>query len=141
MLPVAERGGFAEVLQSLDAEAARAEARRCLDCDEVCSLCVTVCPNRANQAYTVPPLSIELPSFVVEAGGPSRGGRRPSAVEQGVQIVNIGDVCNECGNCNTFCPTSGAPYEDKPRVLDRSRRLRGGEGRRLPDGRARPAWS
>ena len=113
-LPVAERGGFAEVLLSLDPEAARREAARCLDCDEVCSLCVTVCPNRANQAYTVPPLSIELPSFVVEGGRAVPKGTTTLSVEQGVQIVNLGDACNECGNCVTFCPTSGSPYRDKP---------------------------
>ena len=113
-LPVAERGGFAEVLLPLDAEAARREAARCLDCDEVCSLCVTVCPNRANQAWTVPPLSIELPSFVVEGGRAVPRGTTTLTVEQGVQVVNLGDACNECGNCVTFCPTSGAPYRDKP---------------------------
>jgi putative selenate reductase len=25
----------------------------------------------------------------------------------------LGDYCNECGNCATFCPTKGAPYQDK----------------------------
>ncbi|MBT8368315.1 MAG: putative selenate reductase subunit YgfK, partial [Deltaproteobacteria bacterium] len=30
-------------------------------------------------------------------------------------IINIGDFCNECGNCTTFCPTSGAPYQVKPK--------------------------
>ena len=31
------------------------------------------------------------------------------------------DFCNECGNCVTFCPTSGEPYRDKPRLyLDRA---------------------
>ena len=30
------------------------------------------------------------------------------------QILTIGDFCNECGNCNTFCPTNGAPYKTKP---------------------------
>ena len=113
-LPVAERGGFAEVLLSLDPDAARREASRCLDCDEVCSLCVTVCPNRANQAYLVPPLAIELPSFVVEGGRAVPRGTTNLAVEQGVQIVNLGDACNQCGNCVTFCPTSGSPYRDKP---------------------------
>jgi putative selenate reductase len=114
-LPVAERGGFNEVLLSLDPGAARREAARCLDCDEVCSLCVTVCPNRANHAYTVPRLSIELPSFVVEAGKPVTRGTTTLSVEQGVQIVNLGDACNECGNCVSFCPTSGAPFQDKPK--------------------------
>ena len=32
------------------------------------------------------------------------------------QVLNIGDFCNECGNCTTFCPTSGDPYLDKPRI-------------------------
>lgn len=114
-LPVAGRGGFDEVLQPLGPEAARREAARCLDCDEVCSLCVTVCPNRANLAYETPPLAIELPSFVVEGGRPVPAGTTTLRVAQGVQIVNLGDACNECGNCVPFCPTSGAPWRDKPR--------------------------
>jgi putative selenate reductase len=113
-LPVAERGGFEEVLRPLSPEAARREASRCLDCDEVCSLCVTVCPNRANLAYEVTPLAIELPSFVVEGGRPVPAGTTALRVEQGIQIVNLGDACNECGNCVPFCPTSGAPHRDKP---------------------------
>jgi len=113
-LPVAERVGFDEVLRPLSPEAARREASRCLDCDEVCSLCVTVCPNRANLAYEVSPLSIELPSFVVEGGRPVPAGTTALHVAQGIQIVNLGDACNECGNCVPFCPTSGAPWRDKP---------------------------
>jgi len=113
-LPVAERRGFDEVLLSLSPEAARHEASRCLDCDEVCSLCVTVCPNRANLAYEVSPLAIELPSFVVEGGRPVPAGTTSLRVEQGIQIVNLGDACNECGNCVPSCPTSGAPHRDKP---------------------------
>jgi len=35
---------------------------------------------------------------------------------QAYQVINIPDFCNECGNCRTFCPTSGAPYVDKPHV-------------------------
>jgi len=113
-LPVAAREGFDELLRPLRPEAARREASRCLDCDEVCSLCVTVCPNRANLAYEVSPLSIELPSFVVEGGRPVPEGTTALRVAQGVQIVNLGDACNECGNCVPFCPTSGAPHRDKP---------------------------
>ena len=36
-------------------------------------------------------------------------------MDQTVQTLNLGDFCNECGNCDTFCPTAGAPYRDKPR--------------------------
>jgi putative selenate reductase len=113
-LPVAARDGFAEVLLPLDPDAARREAARCLDCDDVCSLCVTVCPNRANLSYALSPLVLELPSYVVEGGKPVAKGSSRLAVAQGIQILNLGDACNECGNCVTFCPTSGSPYRDKP---------------------------
>jgi putative selenate reductase len=36
-------------------------------------------------------------------------------IDQTNQILNIGDFCNECGNCNNFCPTNGAPYITKPK--------------------------
>ncbi len=115
VLPVGQRGGFDQVLHGLASEAAVAEASRCLDCDEMCSLCVTVCPNRANRAYEMAPLSLELPELVVRGGQAVPEGLRPFRVEQGIQTLNIGDFCNECGNCATFCPTVGAPYRDKPR--------------------------
>ena len=115
VLPVQERDGFREVILGLGPEAALAEARRCLDCDEVCSLCVTVCPNRANRAFSMVPLALELPKLVSRGGKLVAEGMEKLAVRQGVQIFNIGDFCNECGNCTTFCPTAGAPYRDKPR--------------------------
>jgi putative selenate reductase len=37
-------------------------------------------------------------------------------VDQPYQIVVLSDFCNECGNCVTACPTSGKPYQDKPRL-------------------------
>jgi putative selenate reductase len=114
-LPVAERAGFSEVQLPFGADAARREAARCLDCDDVCSLCVTVCPNRANLDYSMPRLSLRLPSFVAEGGRAVPKGTTTLVVEQGVQILNLGDACNECGNCTPFCPTAGEPYRDKPR--------------------------
>ena len=35
-------------------------------------------------------------------------------VDQPYQVLNIRDLCNECGNCTTFCPSSGRPFVDKP---------------------------
>ncbi|MDD3920552.1 MAG: putative selenate reductase subunit YgfK, partial [Eubacteriales bacterium] len=29
------------------------------------------------------------------------------------QIVHIDRMCNECGNCKSFCPYSSAPFKDK----------------------------
>jgi len=37
-------------------------------------------------------------------------------IKQEYQIVHITDLCNHCGNCTTFCPTSGKPFMDKPRL-------------------------
>jgi len=62
------------------------ESERCLECLSVCENCVEVCPNRANI------------SLIVDG--------RP-------QIVHIDFMCNECGNCEVFCPYSSAPYLDK----------------------------
>ena len=38
-------------------------------------------------------------------------------VEQKAQIANLADFCNECGNCDTFCPEVGGPYIEKPRFF------------------------
>ncbi|HET6439185.1 MAG TPA: FAD-dependent oxidoreductase [Anaeromyxobacter sp.] len=114
VLPLSDRGGFAEVVRGFDPEAALAEASRCLDCDELCSLCVTVCPNRALVAYSAAPCSLDLPDLVVRGGRLVPGGRRTLSIEQPVQILKLGGFCNECGNCETFCPTAGAPHRHKP---------------------------
>jgi putative selenate reductase len=114
VLPVPERGGFEEVVRGLSAEAAAAEASRCLDCDELCSLCVTVCPNRAMQAYAVRSLTLELPTLLARGGQLEPAGATALVVSQPVQVLKIGDFCNACGNCDTFCPTAGAPHRAKP---------------------------
>ena len=61
-------------------------ASACLECATICECCVDVCPNRANISVCVD--------------------GRP-------QVVHIDSMCNECGNCEVFCPYSSAPYLDK----------------------------
>ena len=116
VLPLTEREGFREVAGTFDTEAAILEAERCLDCDEVCSLCVSVCPNRANLAYACEPLTLDWPRLVARDGQLTAMGAQSFQREQTVQTLNIADFCNGCGNCDTFCPTAGAPYRDKPRL-------------------------
>lgn len=70
-----------------DSDAAR-EAERCLECNHICENCVDVCPNRANVSVQVP------------------GSSMPA-------IIHIDYMCNECGNCQSFCPYSSAPYKEK----------------------------
>jgi putative selenate reductase len=115
-LPTAQRHGFEEADRGLSAVQAKAEADRCLACSTMCSLCVTVCPNRANQMVIVDSLHVDLPELCVDGRELLVSGTSAFKVEQPYQVVNIADFCNECGNCTTFCPTSGAPYRDKPRV-------------------------
>jgi putative selenate reductase len=33
------------------------------------------------------------------------------------QIGTFQDFCNDCGNCDTFCPEDGGPYRVKPRFF------------------------
>jgi len=101
-IPLEDRDDSKEVVLTYDAQQARTEAARCLDCDTYCSLCVGVCPNLALLTYETQPLD------------------ESAAAQQQFQVAVIADLCNECGNCTTFCPTSGQPYRDKPRLyLDR----------------------
>ncbi len=116
VLPVAARSGFQEVVQAFGETAARAEAERCLACDDLCSLCVTVCPNRAHQAYAVPTGELELPELKAVGGRLERSKTRTFRVTQEVQTLVLADLCNACGNCVPFCPTAGSPFQDKPRV-------------------------
>ena len=32
---------------------------------------------------------------------------------QDQQIIHLDALCNECGNCASFCPWEGKPYKDK----------------------------
>jgi putative selenate reductase len=117
LLPVAQRAGFDLVELTLTEEAARAEAQRCLQCSAFCDKCVEVCPNRANYAYTVSPVSIELPRLRCRDGELETMGKEVFALEQMRQIIHVDDFCNECGNCATFCVHQGKPYTDKPRLF------------------------
>lgn len=115
------RDGFEETVLGYSAEEAAREAARCLDCDRLCSLCVGVCPNIALQTYEAAPVRAELPALVVRGGIVVEDGSTPFAVVQGPQVAVVADLCNECGNCVTACPTAGRPYRDKPRLyLDRA---------------------
>ncbi|SCK04360.1 Glutamate synthase [NADPH] small chain [uncultured Clostridium sp.] len=66
------------------------ESSRCLSCNNICELCVDVCPNRANMLIKI------------------NSGNMNSH-----QVLHIDGMCNECGNCGIFCPHDGNPYKDK----------------------------
>ena len=114
--PLTVRNNFNETMLMYTAKEAQTEASRCVDCDTICSLCVGVCPNIALMTYETEAFAVKLPSFSVEGGELVERGRVTFRVDQPYQIAVLTDFCNECGNCITACPTSGKPYEDKPRL-------------------------
>lgn len=85
----------------------------CINCDK----CVPVCPNDANFVYTAETQDFEYEDYVVENGALRAvpGGR--FVVEKSHQLANYADFCNECGNCDVFCPEDGGPYVEKPRFF------------------------
>lgn len=112
-----ERRNFNLVISSLSAEDARKEASRCLHCDEICNVCVSVCPNLANFGYSVEPVRYALKKAVLKEDGTiASEPDKIFEVNQQFQILNIRDLCNECGNCTSFCPSSGRPFADKPGI-------------------------
>ncbi len=115
-LAVNDRKNFKVLTQTLDEETIVSEAARCLQCDEICNICTTVCPNFANYSYETQSVSYNLQKAVqTESGIVEFSEDKVFEVNQTYQILNIANFCNECGNCNTFCPTSSAPYKEKPK--------------------------
>ncbi|MFQ5525216.1 MAG: FAD-dependent oxidoreductase [Thermoanaerobaculia bacterium] len=111
-----DRMNFNEPIKTYTPEEAIAEASRCLDCHQICSLCVGVCPNMALMTYESEPFSKELPALRISEGEIVADVSTRFEAGQRHQIAVLTDFCNECGNCTTFCPTSGEPYRDKPRL-------------------------
>ena len=72
--------------------------KRCLACDYICENCCDVCPNRANFAIKVPGVEMH-------------------------QIIHVDYMCNECGNCETFCPYDSAPYKEKFTLFHRAEEM------------------
>ena len=114
--PLGERMSFDETVLTYTAEQAMEEASRCLDCHEICSLCVGVCPNLALMTYRSVPFEVDLPTLRVVDGEAKVDKPNGFRADQEFQIAVLTDFCNECGNCTTFCPTAGEPYRDKPRL-------------------------
>ncbi len=116
-LSVNDRKNFKLVSETLDKESIVTEADRCLQCDEICNICTTVCPNFANYSYDIEPISYYLQKAIQHKNGEIEiQNEGLFQVNQKYQILNIANFCNECGNCNTFCPTKSAPYIDKPKL-------------------------
>ncbi|MCB0730400.1 MAG: putative selenate reductase subunit YgfK [Ignavibacteriae bacterium] len=108
------RNNFNLVHPNMTDKQAVAEASRCLYCNDICNICIGICPNFANVSFEAE--KSKIPIYTLTSNGSIKSEITDYLnIEQAHQIFNIGDFCNECGNCNTFCPTNGAPYITKPK--------------------------
>jgi putative selenate reductase len=85
----------------------------CLNCDK----CIPVCPNDANFYFDVEPVSIVYHDLDITAEGWGELDGGVCSIKKAHQIGTYADACNECGNCDVFCPEAGGPYIEKPRFF------------------------
>ena len=86
----------------------------CINCDK----CVPDCPNDANFVYEAPTGESPYDDYELQSGGvavPVPGG--VFAIRRPRQLANYADACNDCGNCDVFCPEDGGPQALKPRFF------------------------
>ncbi|RMF73514.1 MAG: hypothetical protein D6744_15515, partial [Planctomycetota bacterium] len=84
----------------------------CITCDK----CLPVCPNAANFTYPTPLVAFDYHDAWIAPDGSWRWAdqTRRFEITRPMQIACYADFCNECGNCDTFCPEYGGPYIEKP---------------------------
>jgi putative selenate reductase len=85
----------------------------CISCDK----CIPVCPNDANFYFEVDPIEVEYDNIEISPQGWKKTAGGSFAIKEKHQIGNYADACNECGNCDVFCPEDGGPYIEKPRFF------------------------
>jgi putative selenate reductase len=85
----------------------------CLACD----LCVPVCPNDANFTFPLEQRTVQAERLVQAADGWETVASTTLQIGRKHQIANFADACNDCGNCDTFCPEDGGPYKVKPAIF------------------------
>jgi len=93
----------------------------CLSCNK----CVPVCPNDANFALETPPREQAIVKLMQTADGWVSREEGTLRLAKKTQYANFADFCNECGNCDIFCPEDGGPYIVKPRFFGSLRDFHG----------------
>ena len=92
----------------------------CITCDK----CVPVCPNDANFTLAIPPGDIIVRKLAPDGASWIAREEGRLTLREKHQIGNFADFCNDCGNCDVFCPEDGGPYVLKPRFFGSEERWR-----------------
>jgi putative selenate reductase len=97
----------------------------CLSCDK----CLPVCPNDANFSFLVEPERFPYRDYRLSRGDLLPDESHWHAIERERQFATYADFCNECGNCDTFCPEHGGPFLEKPLLFGSRESWTGRPGR------------
>lgn len=82
-----------------------------------CNKCLPVCPNASNFSIATGTVDMPMQHYdVVDGKFIARNGDRLMLKKKN-QIANLADFCNECGDCDTYCPEFGGPFIEKPRFF------------------------
>lgn len=82
-----------------------------------CNICIPVCPNAALFEYHSGPVDRMMTNYLFDNEKVQPIVMESFQIKKKSQIGIIAEWCNDCGNCQTFCPEQGAPFSDKCRFF------------------------
>lgn len=86
----------------------------CINCD----LCIAACPNDAIFAYETRPFSTATERLSIDGrGNIVRDKGEGFRIETEHQLAVFAGACNDCSNCEMYCPEIGAPFRVKELVF------------------------
>jgi len=82
-----------------------------------CNKCIPVCPNASNFSIPIGKKNFEFVDYQFSNGKLIQSTHQHFILDYEHQIANLADFCNDCGDCDTYCPEFGGPFIEKPRFF------------------------
>jgi len=82
-----------------------------------CNKCLPVCPNAANFSIPIGTMKVPITNYKWLNGRFEPTNGETFVLTKKNQIANLADFCNDCGDCDTYCPEFGGPFIEKPRFF------------------------